>query len=224
MTNDRHGLDLLLSQYANSPNIKKYIEILVEEIDKIISVHFDIIKYRQLANAYGVQLDDIAYLVGASRIIFGASPLGYFGYYSNAQALGIGDDGNSNIGGFFMGDESEVSGDLVLVDEQLRGAIRARVVKIVSNCNINDILSFCDLLVGRSLDIEITEGEASLHLRYHGILNYSDRSLLANIIPEIKTSGVTFTLSDDMGDIEMTTVRNFPENISSIYDKKNSIQ
>lgn len=196
---ERHGLNLLLAQYRNSPNLIKYISILLTEFSELELVFQAIILGRQFNTAVGFQLDCIAELVGTSRTIYGANALGYFGYYDNAQSYGI------NVGRFRGKDDKE-TGDLILSDEQLKARIKARVIKTMGNLCIEDILEYCDLLLGRSLDIEITEGTASLHIRYHGVLSMYDKALLANVLYDIKVVGVAYTLEDDDGDIEVQIV------------------
>ncbi|MBI0275399.1 DUF2612 domain-containing protein [Hafnia alvei] len=202
----KHGIELLLSQYQNSPNLKQYISLLIEEFMILRVVFAEVVKYRYLAKSFGVQVDDVAYLVGASRVIYGAAPIGYFGYYDNAQALGAGDDNDRSEGGVFKGDGDKDSNDLILNDSQLKGAIRARIIKTVTNCSINDLLLYCDLLVGRELDIEIIETPASIKVRYHGTFSLNERALMANILPDIKPVGVNTTLVDDSGNIDMRSV------------------
>lgn len=204
---ERHGIDLLISQYRNSPNLIKYISILLSECQLLDIVFEAIVLGRRLDIAKGQQLDDIAVIVGTSRIVYGADPLGYFGYYDNPQANGIGI-------GYFKSDDDKDSGDLILTDPMLRNRIRARVIKTMGNSCIEDVLEYCDLLLSRKLDLEIQEEEATCHLIYHGTLDNADKALLANVIPDIKVVGVTFTLQDDAGDIEIIyESKDFPEGI-----------
>lgn len=190
----RHGLDLLLAQYRNSPNLIKYISILLSEFDLLVKVFDDIKIKRRLTIARGQQLDDIAELVGTSRIVYGADPLGYFGYYDNPQASGI------DVG-IFKSEDGKDSGDLILSDKQLKNRIKARIIKTMGNVCIEDLLEYCDLTLGRNLDIELTEGTASVNLKYHGILSPADKALLATTLTDIKIVGVPITLQDDGGDI-----------------------
>ncbi len=67
---------MLLSQYALSPNLRKYISIFLEESAEVKKAMTDSIKYRYLADSFGIMVDDLAYLVGASRVIHGAQHLG----------------------------------------------------------------------------------------------------------------------------------------------------
>lgn len=192
--NERHGLNLLLAQYRNSPNLISYIAIFLSELEELEVVFQSIIKGRWLDFAFGEQLDCIAAIVGTSRTIYGAYPIGYFGYYDNAQAYGI------NVGRFMSGYDKE-SGDLILTDTQLRARIRARIIKTMGNLCIEDVLEYCDLLLGRDLDLETIEGNASLQLKYHGTLDIYDKALLANVLYDTKVAGVSYSLKDDGGDI-----------------------
>lgn len=199
----KHGLNMLLSQYSKSQNLKDYISCFLEEFAEVHVAIADSIKYRRLADSFGVMVDDIAYLVGASRIIYGAAALGFFGFYTNPGAEPAGDDNNPAVGGILRSDSDRESGDFVRTDVQLKAAIRARVIKTITNCYIEDLLDFCDLVIGRPLDLEITEGFQSLDFRIHGTLSVAEKVLLSYMIPDIKPAGISATLEDDAGSISL---------------------
>lgn len=203
MADKKRGLEMLLSQHKSSTNLQKYIKCFLDELAEVEQVMSDINKYRYLANSFGVMVDDIAYLVGASRVLYGAAALGYFGYYDNPAAESTGDDNRPGVGGILRSDGDRESGDLVRSDLQLKNAIRARIIKCVSNCRIDDILAFCDLVVGRSLDLEIVEGNLKMDFIVHSTLPVSDKVLLSFMIPDIKPVGITATLKDDSGNIAL---------------------
>lgn len=214
MAEPKRGLGMLLSQYKHSPNLKKYIQCFLDEMAEAESAMKDIVKYRYLADSFGVMVDDIAYLVGASRILYGAAALGFFGYYENPAAESTGDDNNKSVGGILRSDSDRSSGDFVRTDSQLKSAIRARIIKTVTNCCIDDLLAFCDLVVGRELDLEIKESKLKLDFIVHGVLPTTDRVLLSFMIPDIKPSGVTATLKDDNGNIALVYYsKDYPANV-----------
>lgn len=207
----KHGLDMLMGQYALSTNLKQYIQCMLDEFAEVKKANADVVKYRYLADSFGVMVDDIAYLVGASRVIYGAASLGYFGFYSNPGALPAGDDNDPTLGGILRSDGDRESGDFVRTDSQLKQAIRARVIKIFGNCNIEELLAYVDLVLGYTLDLEIKEGFQSMEYIVHGRLSVADKVLLAYMIPDFKPVGINVTLRDDAGEIALVYVGNvFP--------------
>lgn len=209
------GLGMLLWQYANSQNLKDYITCFLDEFAEVRKALEDSKKYRYLADAYGLMLDDIAYLVGTSRIIYGAASLGYFGWYENPSALPAGDDNKPGEGGILRSDSDRESGDFVRTDEQLANAIRARIIKTVTNCNIEDLYTFCDLVLDRNLPLEIVEGNQKVDFIYHGVMPVGDKVLFAHILPDIKPAGISFSLKDDNGNIALVygSVNYPPDNL-----------
>ena len=209
------GLQMLLTQYQESQNLKDYIQCFLDEFAEIKTAINDSIKYRYLADSFGVMVDDIAYLVGTSRIIYGAASLGYFGFYANPAAEPAGDDNNPGIGGILRSDSDRESGDFIRSDEQLKNAIRARIIKTVSNCNIDDMYRFCDLVLDRELPLTIVESAKKLDFVYKGKLPVRDKVILAHMLPDIKPGGIRFTLKDDDGDIALVynTVNYPPDNL-----------
>ena len=199
----KHGIDMLLSQYKNSPNLKAYINCFIDEFAEVKKAIADTIKYRRLADSFGVMVDDIAYLVGASRIIYGAESLGFFGFYSNPAAYPAGDDNNPAVGGILRSDTDRESGDFTRTDAQLKDAIRARIIKNYTNCMIEDILDFCDLVLDEELDLEIVEGFQKMDFIVHRTLTVQQKILMAHMLPDIKPAGISITLSDDAGEIAL---------------------
>lgn len=204
----KHGTDMLLSQYHSSTNLKKYINIFVSEFQEIRKAQEDSVKYRYLADSFGIMVDDVAYLVGASRTIYGAAALGYFGFYDNPGAYPAGDDNNPALGGILKSDSDKDSGDFVRTDVQLKNAIRARIIKIMGNCNIEQLISYIELVLGRTIDVEIKEGHQKMDYIIHGTLSVPERVLMSYMLPDFKPVGIAITLADDSGNIALVSVSN----------------
>lgn len=202
----KHGVDMLLSQYSKSENLKKYINIFVSEFAEVREAMEHSIKYRYLADSFGVMVDDIAYIVGASRVIYGASALGYFGFYDNPGAYPAGDDNDPTLGGILKSDSDRESGDFVRTDTQLKDAIRARIIKIMGNCNIEQLITYVDLVLGRTVDLEVVEGHQTIDFKVHGTLSVSEKVLMAYMLPDFKPVGVTYSLEDNGGNIALVYV------------------
>ena len=204
----RHGLDLLLSQYKQSTNLQKYIKCFIDEFAEVKQAMSDSVKYRYLADSFGVMVDDIAYLVGASRTIYGAASLGFFGFFTNPGAFPAGDDNDPSVGGVLRSDGDKESGDFVRTDSQLKNAIRARIIKIVGNCNIEQLITYVDLVLGSEIDLEIKEGHQKMDFIVHGKLSVAEKVLMAYMLPDFKPVGISTSLKDDAGPISLVYVSN----------------
>lgn len=204
----RHGLDLLLSQYKQSTNLQKYIKCFIDEFAEVKQAMSDSVKYRYLADSFGVMVDDIAYLVGASRTIYGAASLGFFGFFTNPGAFPAGDDNDPSVGGVLRSDGDKESGDFVRTDSQLKNAIRARIIKIVGNCNIEQLITYVDLVLSREIDLEIKEGHQKMDFIVHGKLSVAEKVLMAYMLPDFKPVGISISLKDDAGSISLVYVSN----------------
>ena len=202
----KHGVDMLLSQYQKSVNLKKYVSIIVSEFEEVRKAQEDSIKYRYLADSFGIMVDDIAYLVGASRIIYGAAALGYFGFYSNPGAYPAGDDATPGVGGVLRSDADKESGDFVRTDTQLKQTIRARIIKIMGNCNVEQLIAYVELVLGRAINLEVKEGHQTLDYVVHGTLSISEKVLMAYVLPDFKPVGVKISLADSSGDIALVYI------------------
>lgn len=60
----------ILSQYATSPLYKKLLEAITSEVQELLDAIVDLMEYRTVYAAYGVQLDIIGKIVGSPRTMY----------------------------------------------------------------------------------------------------------------------------------------------------------
>ncbi len=188
--------ELILSQYKDSPNLINYIKSFVSPIQSIKTADVNAIGSRNLFQATGYSLDKIGKVVGENRLVRGANGLGFFGFDDFPSALGLSE-------GLFYSYGDKTTSDLIMADPMFRNAIRARIIKNTAGGKIENIIHFCQLITGLPLNIEITEGTASVAIRFHESLSPSSKVILAVRIKEIISIGVSVTLEDDNGVIEV---------------------
>lgn len=195
--------DLLLAQYKDSPNLSAYIGCFMAEVDIISKAIEDSINLRYLADAFGKQLDVIGEIVGLSRIFYGAAALGYFGFYDDPQSEvpSIGDAFNPAIGGVLKSVTDRASADFVMGDDQYKKAIYAKIIKNMTNCCIEDVLRYIDLIIGFSCDTQITESSCHVDIYIHEDLNQLQRISVSLLISGVRPIGVSMTLRDNYGTI-----------------------
>lgn len=63
----QQGLDRLLQQYKGQPNIEGLLTALINQIQDLENALYPLDKYRQLAFAYGAQLDQLGKIIGRPR-------------------------------------------------------------------------------------------------------------------------------------------------------------
>ena len=198
---------LLISQFNESLNLHKYVECFTIVFNDILQACTQVATERYLDYAVGAQLDVIGTIVGQPRTLSGGKPLGYFGYHDNAQAAdpSIGTDEDPIIGGMFKGDMDRDSADFVLTDPAYYNVIRAKILKNSSNCSVDDICTYVDLILGKETDLEIIESETenAAHLRIHEKLSMTSKATLSSLIKQMKVGGVRYTMEDDGGIIDI---------------------
>lgn len=195
--------DLLLAQFKDSPNLAAYIGCFIAEVDIISKAIQDSINLRYLADAFGKQLDVIGDIVGLSRTFYGAAALGYFGFYDDPQAEvpSIGDYRDPTIGGVLKSLSDKSAADFVMDDETFKKAIYAKIIKNMTNCCIEDVLLYIDLIVGFSCDTQITETNCHSDIYIHENLNQLQRISVSLLISGVRPIGVSMTLRDNHGAI-----------------------
>lgn len=189
--------ELLISQYKHSTNLNKYIKAFVSPLQTTFQALQDVVDSLNIDTATGDALDKIATIVGEERIVRGAAALNYFGFLEEAAAEPF------NVGIFFSYGDPE-TGDLVLSDSQLRSLIRARILKNTRGGLINDVIEYVELLVGREVDVVVTEEPAHVNIRINDSLNVAEKLMLDIRMYGILPAGASCTLRDNNGVIEVT--------------------
>lgn len=204
-------VDILIWQYKDSPNLQNYIKAFVGEIDILVKAIEDTINYRYLADAYGYQLDIIGEIVGIGRIFYGASPIGYFGFYDDPESKvpSIGSYYDRTLGGVYKGRGQLDSNDLILDDSSYRNIIYAKIIQNSTNCRIEHVLTFIDYVVGMQCDTEITEPSPNNALiTIHENLGQLQRVGIGLTMNMVRPTGVKFVVQDNRGIIDTTPYTN----------------
>ena len=201
--------NIVLSQYRQSVNLNKYLECFTVVLNDIYQACIQVATQRYLDYAAGAQLDVIGVIVGQPRTLSGSKPLGYFGYYDNPQSEdpSVGTDFDATVGGILKGDLDKDSADFILLDPDYYNVIKARIMKNSSNCSVEDLLKYVDLILGRSTNLEIIESDTAnaAHLRFHEKLSPINRAILASLIKQMKVGGVRYTMEDNGGLIDINS-------------------
>lgn len=194
---------LLLMQYKSSPNLSAYINCFLQEVDIVNKAIEDSINLRYLSDAFGKQLDVIGEIVGIGRIFYGAASLGYFGFYNDPQSASpsIGDAFAPTIGGIYKSITDRNSADYVMDDVTYKKAIYAKIIKNMTNCCIEDVLLYIDLVIGFSCDTEIKEGNSHVDIYIHESLTQLQRISIGLLINGVRPICTSMTLRDNHGTI-----------------------
>jgi len=95
------ALSRLGVQFSEAENLKNYISALLEEGQNLEDVFQNVLTYRNLSEASGVQLDILGELVGQSRNVIDGAFIPYFGFASTSSALPFG------VGPFYTVNQTE---------------------------------------------------------------------------------------------------------------------
>lgn len=194
---------LLLMQYKSSPNLSTYIDCFLQEVNIVNKAIQDSINLRYLSDAFGKQLDVIGEIVGIGRVFYGAASLGYFGFFDDPQSANpsIGDANSPTVGGIYKSVTDRDSADYVMDDITYKRAIYAKIIKNMTNCCIEDVLLYIDLVVGFSCDTEIVESNAQVDIFVHEDLTQLQRISLGLLMNGVRPICVLMNLRDNHGAI-----------------------
>lgn len=194
---------MLLMQYKDSPNLYAYINCFLQEVNAVSKAIQDSINLRYLADATGAQLDVVGDLVGIGRVFYGAAPLGYFGFYDDPQSAipSIGSVTDMTVGGVYKSITDIGAADFVMDDVTYKRAIYAKIIKNRTNCCVEDVLQYIDLITGQVCDTEIVETHCFSTIYIHEDLNQLQRIALSLMISGMRPICFGMSLRDNHGTI-----------------------
>ena len=194
---------LVLSQYADSPNLLALLDIYCKELDELkIAVH-DVIDLRYIDKAFGKQLDFIGDLVGAKRTLSGVKVTGYFGYLASAESLGMGKLDDKQVGGLFKSENDEEYQDIILTDALYLNWIKAKILLNNTEGSKEDCIAFFKLLLDdATLPIKLSiPSRATIKVELGRKLSLLEVSICIAYAKAVKPIGVTMRLYDTVGEI-----------------------
>ena len=90
-------------------------------------------------------------------------------------------------------------------DEDYKRALKARIFRASSNCNINDMYAFLEIIIGQTLDLSIEEDATYpiTNITYTGTFSLLNKAVLSQILTGIKPIGTQMNLFDGNGVIPL---------------------
>ena len=130
------GLNRLVSQFQDSPNLRGLISALINGFDGLDETQNDLLTLRSVDTAQGVQLDGVGEIVGLLRPKT-INDSGRFGFEDDPTARGFGDINDPSLGGNWFDSETT----LFFVDDDIyRLLIKAKIIKNSTAMTVDDTL------------------------------------------------------------------------------------
>jgi len=143
------SLEMLLTQYQNSPNLKEYLAAFVLETDLLLEQIKKVHLGRYIQNATGRQLDVIGIILQQSRNIH--IPTVWFGFQGASPIDGMADEASPANGGIFKDENIEGIELTPLADPKYRDVLLCRAFCINKAVfSINTIYEAISILLGQT--------------------------------------------------------------------------
>lgn len=195
---------ILVGQYSNSVNLKKYINALVAEFDEVHASGLKALNERTLETATGYVLEVIGEIVGQPRGTKLEIDGVFFGFENTIASGTFGSDGNPATGEVFRSEGDNLYKTVVWSDEEYRKFIKARIIKNTKGITINTLIEIILSIVEGISDVIITNTSTLVYnIHIPQVVGDNDKLLLLTdeLIPV--PVGCSYTLSDINGTISI---------------------
>tara|TARA_R110000764_G_C11014636_1_gene383615 strand:+ start:1173 stop:1859 length:687 start_codon:yes stop_codon:yes gene_type:complete len=194
---------MLLSQYANSDNLKAYILAFVEEMDFLFEQIEEVYLGRFLEFAVGRQLDVCGIILDQSRAIL--LPKSYFGFQGAITPDKMADEVTPSNGGYFKSETDDNFVNTPLDDTTYRRLLLAKAyANTLNHASLDETYQLVTQLLGRVpqkmqlLTSSSTLGSVAartveLHLSL-GDTSTTDSALIEYFAKYMVPLGTTFTI------------------------------
>ncbi len=197
---------LLLSQYANSPNLKEYYMAFMSELDFLFEQIEEVYFGRFLDFAVGVQLDTLGIILQQSRAVI--LPKTWFGFFGAPNIAGMADEATPALGGLFK-DEYTGNGDITELDDITYRKMLMAKAAVLNRDSADLSLAYfvVSILLGRVPSVFVfrdkDSGVPSITGRRVDLLLEADtitsqeRALILYMKKYFVPVGVTFTITEE---------------------------
>lgn len=165
--------ELLVGQYADSENLKAYIDVVAKQFDELHASGLKSLSNRPLAVAIKAQLEAIGVLVGQARGTYKEFVGDYFGFEGAVGAGTFGTVGDAGQGELFLSTGDEDFNIIPWGDDLYRKFIKARIIKNTSAITIDVIIEITLLILDSITHVTVTN-DAPKHFTVDIVQTLSD--------------------------------------------------
>lgn len=219
------GLSRIALQYYESANFRAYITALLQHSIEIEALFQKMALQVDIDIAEGVNLDVIGIIVGRSRIIPLAIPVGFFGFTDQPGVLSYGEEGVLGIGGRFRDESEPAFASSVLADPEYRLLLKAKIIKNHSKGYFEDALAGLSILFGApavvsSLGVMTMQIAVGRDLRYWEQVVLTDLDLISRPMGVLIDQRVSYDATNYFGFDGQLNAKTFGDEGSATYGGK----
>ena len=207
------GLSRVALQYYESANFKAYITALLQHSIEIEALFQKMALQVDIDIAEGVNLDVIGIIVGRSRIIPLAIPVGFFGFNGQPGVLSYGKEGVVGVGGRFRDETEPAFASTVLADPEYRLLLKAKTIKNHSKGYFNDAIAGLKMLFQTTVSVS-SNSAMTMQVAVGRNLNYWEKVVLTQLDLVARPAGVllqatSFDASNYFGFLGQTNAKSY---------------
>jgi Protein of unknown function (DUF2612) len=219
------GLSRVALQYYESANFRAYITALLQHSFEIEALFQKMALQVDIDIAEGVNLDVIGIIVGRSRIIPLAIPVGFFGFFDQPGVLAYGEEGVLAAGGRFRDETEPAFASSVLADPEYRLLLKAKIIKNHSKGYAEDALAGLSMLFGvpaavSSIGVMTMQIGVGRELRYWEQVILTDLDLISRPTGVLIDQRVSYDANAYFGFSDQPNAKTFGEEGSATYGGK----
>lgn len=187
------GLSRVALQYQESPRFLDYLRALLLYSVELEALFQFMATQVEIDIAEGVNLDVIGEIVGRSRIIPAAIPIGFFGFDGQPGVLTYGQEGVPGIGGRFRDESESAFASTVLADPEYRLLLKAKIIKNHSKGYTEDALAGLEMLFGAGGSVQTavtSNGAMTMQIGVGRELQYWEKVIVGQIDILSRPAGV----------------------------------
>lgn len=219
------GLSRIALQYYESAKFRAYVKTLLQHSIEIEALFQKMALQVDIDIAEGVNLDVIGIIVGRSRIIPLAIPVGFFGFADQPGVLAYGEESVLSAGGRFRDEEEPAFASSVLADPEYRLLLKAKIIKNHSKGYFEDALAGLSILFGApavvsSLGTMTMQIAVGRDLRYWEQVILTDLDLISRPMGVLIDQRVSYDATNYFGFDGQLNAKTFGDEGSATYGGK----
>ena len=144
------GRDRVGEQFKNKAVFDAYLKLAMDALNEVQDVYKELMQFRSIDTATGVQLDLIGEIVGQPRTLINYNALPFFGFDGASAAETFGSSTDATLGGLWRASGQAEGTSSTVDDETYRFLIKCRIIANTTRATPEAIITGLNFITGNT--------------------------------------------------------------------------
>ena len=175
------GRDRVGEQFKNKAVFDAYLKLAMDTLNEVQDVYKELMQFRSIDTASGIQLDLIGEIVGQPRTLVNYNALPFFGFDGAVAAETFGSSTDNTLGGVWR-NSGQVDGTAFTVDDETyRFIIKCRIIANTTRATPESVIWGLNFITNNTTTALVEQGNAHITVEVQNTLTDFQKYFLGGL-------------------------------------------